>query len=315
MARPTLGFAQESKDLVTAEVLYDEGLRLMREGRFDQACPKLEKSLSIDAGIGVTLWLADCYEKSGRLATAWSTFRQAAWLAQRDNDPRVAVAQGKAAQLEARLPRLTVKTSAVASLPGLRVERDGSEVSQEAWGIPVPLDPGRHELVAKAIGRKPWRTVVEAQAGKVVSVAIPMLEEMQSAEAESTRKGAGDPRSVPGADDANGDAWQRTVGYGLIGLGVASMGVGAYFGLRAKSKLDESKEGCTANVCNGEGGALRTEATDAANRSTLLFAVGAAVAVGGGIAIVLAPSQREAAVQVGVGGAPGFGGVVAKGRF
>ena len=173
-ASPTVD-AQEPKDLATAEALFDAGLRLMREGEYTRACPKFEESLKIDTGIGATLWLADCYEKSGRLASAWSTFRQAAWLAQQEKDDRQAIAQQKLDALEPRVPKLMVTVGQGAAIPELRVERDGVALAQQAWGVKIPVDPGKHDLVARAPGRETWRETVDIAEAQQLEVEIPLL--------------------------------------------------------------------------------------------------------------------------------------------
>src|SRR5262245_55428497 len=60
-----------------AEALFDRGLTLLREGKLQEACANLEQSQAIERGIGTMLYLAECYEKSGRTASAWALFREA----------------------------------------------------------------------------------------------------------------------------------------------------------------------------------------------------------------------------------------------
>src|SRR5687768_6154338 len=78
---PRLASAQGDK--ATAEALFAEGRRLMSSGDFKTACPKFAASQKLDPGLGTSLNLADCYEKSGKTASAWAEFRDAAAAAHR----------------------------------------------------------------------------------------------------------------------------------------------------------------------------------------------------------------------------------------
>src|SRR4249919_971457 len=72
---PSLAGAQTSaSDKAMAEHLFDRGLALMRQGQFSEACTQLEQSEAIERGIGTLLYLAECYEKLGRTASAWAMF-------------------------------------------------------------------------------------------------------------------------------------------------------------------------------------------------------------------------------------------------
>ena len=71
--------AQGSADQkAAAEALFDKGLAAMKQGEYAQACAFLEQSQSVERGIGTMLYLAECYEKLGRTASAWAMFREAA---------------------------------------------------------------------------------------------------------------------------------------------------------------------------------------------------------------------------------------------
>src|SRR5271156_1769624 len=65
-------------DKVAAEALFEEGRRLVAAGSFADACPKFADSERLDPSGGALLNLASCYEKLGRSATAWVTYREAA---------------------------------------------------------------------------------------------------------------------------------------------------------------------------------------------------------------------------------------------
>src|SRR4051812_10257047 len=74
--------AQVSPEVRSASVaLFDEARRLMADGKFAEACPKLEESQRMDPGIGILFNLGDCYEHLGRTASAWISFRDVASIA------------------------------------------------------------------------------------------------------------------------------------------------------------------------------------------------------------------------------------------
>jgi hypothetical protein len=98
----------------------------------------------------------------------------------------------------------------------------------------------------------------------------------------------------------------------VTGLGVAALGVGAYFGLAAKSANDDSKAECRAdNRCSPAGTDLRNDAISKANLSTLLFIGGGVVVASGLTWVLLTGPSKGAHAQVGV--VPG--GLVLTGRF
>src|SRR5438445_7058461 len=70
--------AQTPANSAAAETLFQEGRKLMEEKKFEQACPKLADSQKLAPSAATLLNLAFCYEKIGRTASAWATYRDAA---------------------------------------------------------------------------------------------------------------------------------------------------------------------------------------------------------------------------------------------
>jgi len=169
--------AQKSDARAQAEVLFQDARILMSAGNYTAACPKLEASQHLDPAVGTRLNLADCYEKSGRTASAWAEFLQTAKDAHKAGDERrEAAANERVIAIEPRLSKLVVVVPAGA-IPGLALARDLNAIEPALWGVALPVDPGEHTIAARAPGRKPWMTFVEVPANQsVTTVEIPTLE-------------------------------------------------------------------------------------------------------------------------------------------
>src|SRR5262249_27295421 len=151
---------QSAQDKASANVLFDEGKRLIHEGRPAEACPKFEAALRLAQTLGTKLNLADCYRRVGRTASAWVGFRGAASMAMLARDEREGFARERVAELERSLARLTIRLSPGADVAGLAIRRDGSPVDAALLGAGVPVDPGAHVVEAAAPGRTNWSSKV-----------------------------------------------------------------------------------------------------------------------------------------------------------
>lgn len=288
--------AQSAESKTDAQTAFDLGKKLMLEGKFVDACPKFADSLRLDPGVGTMLFLADCYEKVGRNASAWAEFREAQGVAARQSDGRELVARDRADALEPKLSKLIIVVPPEqASLPQLKVMRDGAEVGQALWGAAVPVDPGPHQISATAAKKKEWSTKVTIAASAPPStVSVPAL---MDAPIEIVAAPPPPPRAIddtsPPESSKGGDK-QRLLGIGVAALGVVGVAVGSVFGLEAISKKRESNDHChDGNHCDQTGVDSRSAAGTDATISTVTFGLGIAALAGGAVLYFTAPHASK----------------------
>ena len=102
---------------------FQQGQALLDAGDFDAACAKFEASESLENGLGTLLQLADCYQRTGRTASAWHTFLEAEALAHYEKDrEREQLAAQRVAALDAKLVRVMLVVPMTSRVPGLTVQ-------------------------------------------------------------------------------------------------------------------------------------------------------------------------------------------------
>src|SRR5262245_23680809 len=112
-----------SADAAAAQALFDEARELMAQGQPRDACPKFEEGQRLDPALGTQLNLANCYERLGKLASAYTWFsRVAAGARAAGQGQRAEVAQARADALRPKLTKLVIVVPAGGEL---RVEHDG----------------------------------------------------------------------------------------------------------------------------------------------------------------------------------------------
>lgn len=269
-----------------AQALFEEGRRLMKAEKFDQACDKFRESQRLDPGAGTLLNLAICYEKSGKTASAWATYQEAVFASEQSNRKDWAKrARSEVEALRPLLSSLTIEVPPSSMVNGLVVERDDVVVAPAEWGTAIPVDPGVHVVKAHAPGHRAqsWTVTVEGD-----RQSIRLAVERLAASPTST----GDEAVGRGADRARSDSEnvRRPIGFAVAGVGVVGIGVGAFFGLRAlSSKSAAASDGhCTSDlsVCDPSGIQSMQDAHKDALFSTIGFAAGG-VLLGTGVVLLL----------------------------
>jgi serine/threonine-protein kinase len=281
-----------------AESLFDDALKAMKAGHYSEACPKLEESERIDPGIGTLLYLGECYERTGRTASAWAIFREAASSARAQGEvERSRVASARADRLQAGLSKLTIRVpSETARLASLHVTRDGVAVANGLLGVAIPVDPGKYHVVASADGHQSFEGDLEVPAGESKALEIPDLQVVATVEpsplgappASATNAQEGTPSAAPPRNPEPGASSSAKTGlrvpaYVTGALGVVGLGIGSYFGVKAIAKNSDAESHCPrGNLCDdAQGEALTHEAKNAAVASNIAFGVGAAFVIAG----------------------------------
>jgi hypothetical protein len=299
LALPSVAAAQSPADQAAGRALFDEGMELLKKDQLNEACPKFEASLRRFPGIGTRGKLAECYERQGRTASAWATYRELAAVASRAGDEaRAKIAAERAKALEGKLARITIVLSPGADVTGLTIQRDGGTLERGELDSAVAVDPGAHTVKVEAPGRKPWTSEINVAPAGSARLEIPVLEELPVA--------AVPPPSAPVTEtpvsdrvaEKPGVAWQRIAGVATAGAGAGAIIAGTYFGLTANSNYSDAfdRNLCDGrNTCNPEGQDLTDRARSQATVSTILFAAGGILATTGVVLYFTAPSQGRGA--------------------
>lgn len=312
-----------------ADALFKKGKAQLAAKQYDEACATFEKVDGLEPAIGAKLNIAKCYEDWGKLARAHHWYSAAVQQARAAKDDRAGKIAKLLAALDADVPRLTVTLSAGADAAAAAVTLDARPLAELGkLGAELRVDPGPHELGWRSAGEAKTKTVAIERGG-----AREITLEVRPAPAAGEPVAAGGDGGAPvvgaggsGAVSADGGGGGRSVrkiaGIAMVVAGGVGLGVASYLTLDARSSYNDAIDAqCmgAANMCSDDGLRLTRDARSQANTATIIAIAGGAVAVGGLVLWLTAPSgggsssERAAYVAPVVGG--DGGGVVFGGRF
>jgi hypothetical protein len=254
----------DGRDPVAAEALFEAGRQAMQRGDFAAACPRFAESQRLDPAAGTLINLADCEEHLGHLATAWEAWQEAVTLLALDDNRRPG-AKRRAAQIEQKVPHLTIKLAADAP-PDSHVLRDALELGAASLGIALPVDPGPHAVRVSAAGHEESTTKVTVGEGesRVIEVAPGPAVAPASSSAVPPPSAAPTPPSAAASSAPLAPSHVapppapvdhprlRLAGWITGGVGLAGIAVGAAAGALAigkkstvQSECDPARGGCS----------------------------------------------------------------------
>ena len=289
-----------------AEQLFRAGREDVRRGDQLAACDKFRQSYELNQLAVTLLNIAECERKLDRIASAWGDYRRVAKALPSD-DKRAAYAARRAAELEARVPWLTLSLAS-ATPDDTRVLRDGDVLDADAFDVAFPVDPGRYVVVVEAPGHEAARyEVVLREGGRESLVVRPGVAFPQAADLEPL---APEPPPLPLASDGTEES--STLGWVVGGVGVASLGVSLASAIMAKSENDAAHRECDqGRSCQAENDSGQAYSLAA----TITFALGAAGVAAGTWLILSTDDAGESSVAVGPTLSPTTAGAALVGRF
>jgi tetratricopeptide (TPR) repeat protein len=257
--------AARADRITDAEDLFRRAKALIAQDKYDDACPLLAESYRLDPGMGTLLNLALCHEHVGKTASAWGEFRaveQQARAAVPPNEGRAQLAREHADKLQPRLSRVKIVVANEARAPGLVIKVDGEAKGEPLWAG-VPVDPGTRTVEASATDKKPVVMKVKIDdEGVLAAVTIPVL-----ADAPVAAPTSGGGAELEAVEAYASNRARRTTGFVIGGIGLATLAVGATFGIAAILDDNEAK---TCSPCIR--GSAEANASDHATDRALVFA-------------------------------------------
>lgn len=305
MAASSIAGAQDEASRATVRDLATSGVEAFQRGQYADASSKLEKAYKVMRVPTLGLWSARALAKLGKLVSASERYREVTRLDAAAGASDAAVqkqAQADAASeldaLNPRLPTLTVRLAG-ASFEDATVEVDGIVVPAALASEKRPVDPGKHEVVAKrgADTAKAEVNLAEGESKEALLTFAPTAASSPVAAGSGTSNVAAGDSAAP----TSGLGTQRTLALVVGGVGLVGVGVGSFFGLQASSKLEEANQhGCGTVCTTRQGHQANEDAVSAGNISTIAFAAGA-LGLAGGITLWLTAPSKSAGSSVGLG--------------
>lgn len=271
--------ALASDNAAAAEALFVEGRDLLQDGKLDLACPKLAESHKLDPATGTLLALAICYERQGKIASAWAAYAEVVTRAQNEkNAEREKAAQEKATALEKTLPRLVIEVAPELShIEDLRIVRDGTPIGRGSFGSSIPVDPGEHRVQATADAREPFSTRITVGAGETKTVVVGPMRALGPLQEEQ-------PFFTP----------MRKAGVGVAAVGIVGLGIAGGLAGAALGKKNESDLDCVVDACSPRGIVVRNEARGLGDGATVALISGGVLVAAGATLFLLGGPKAPA---------------------
>jgi hypothetical protein len=168
----------EPERKAAARAAYSEGVQLQDKGDCAHALPRFESAQRLFEAPTHLLHIAQCQAATGRLVEAQENYATLAHLSLPPHAPpafRDAQDTGKAelAKIKPRVPTLRLDTNPPpASLKGLVVQINGTQMPADLIGIARPINPGRYHVTMTASPGRSGANDIEIKEGDAKTLEV-----------------------------------------------------------------------------------------------------------------------------------------------
>ena len=168
----------EPERKAAARAAYAEGVQLQEQKDCAKALPRFESAERLFDAPTHLLHIAQCQAATGRLVEAQETYATLSHLSLDKQAPaafREAQEAGRAeqAKIKPRVPTLRLDTSPpAASLKGLVVQINGTQMPADLVGIARPINPGRYHVTMSAGSGRSASGDIELKEGEAKALEI-----------------------------------------------------------------------------------------------------------------------------------------------
>lgn len=273
----------------------------MEAEQFSEACPLLEQSYKLDPKAGTLFTLANCRDLEGKIASASARYGEYLRLLanmpasdQQKHTTRASMAEARVHELSSRLPTLVVKWSGVLP-PQAKIFVDDLELGRQAPALPLPLDPGPHEITVQQTGEpNTQRTIfLEIAQSKTFDVDTEVSLVKPKVEVIAPRATA-PPIEIPKIQ--YGPNPRKLAGFITLGVGGASLVFGGVMGalaLSEKQLVDAHCAGSTGIDCDTTGFSAAEKMRAYATPSTAAIIAGSILTTAGVVLVLTAPKVSK----------------------
>ncbi|HEY4159524.1 MAG TPA: hypothetical protein VGM29_15550, partial [Polyangiaceae bacterium] len=216
-----------------------DGMKAFEGHDYARALGELGRASLLVPDPRIEVYLARTHVALGQLLDGAAAYQSAVdESAAREPNPALTrareLARDELAELRPRIPAIEIAIDeALHRARSVRLELDGRQISTDAQ---LPVDPGRHDLVARDTEGDALSTSFEIAEGE--SKTIPLSWHAQSA------RGSGAPFAP-----ANSTSTRKTLGVVALGVGSTGLGVGTVTGISALSRYSFADRHCPAGHC------------------------------------------------------------------
>jgi hypothetical protein len=240
-------------EISVARRLFAEGKAAEDAKRFREAAEKFRQAVAIKDTPGLRFHLARCEEEQGAFVEA---------LVEYDRARELLDTGAKAPDVERLLPEARRRVVSQVASVTLRlpegvaqavVELDGTPLAASTLGLPMPVNPGRHRLSARAPGRADFASEVQLGVGEARQLVIELPVEAAAPAARPIQERTALP-PPPAARPVAGSDTGRTIALvSSASLLAAGLTTGIVFTL-AKNGAVERYESANERVLSQVGG-------------------------------------------------------------